>query len=437
MVVYAVLCHRAPRAVAELARRLHHPGHHLILHADRKAPAVLHDLLARLGARYPDIHVLDSQPCAWGGWSLVAATLRAIALALALPGPWRHFVLLSERHVPLQPPATIAASLPDGASFIEARSLTRMDRPTRADLLHRFARHSRELPGVGMFAGDPRPPDPALTRRLRLGSQWVVLARAACERLIGTRDDTALWAPFRASLVPDETALHSVLRGTAVGAGLDIRDTALTFTAWPHLGGGADSAFTDAQARAARARGHLFIRKRPPRLPPFTRALLATMPMRPAPPLANDPPAAPEGDAVALAATLGGMLRGRFPGLSVRASASADDGPACFLWFRATAQAGALVVCLLSQDLRAFKVLLAWRRRFDFSLAPIGLGGYATTVMGARLPGLGFAREVHLPELPDHGFAAASDGATDELAARLAVALAVARRLSVLVADAA
>ena len=108
-VVYAVLCHRSPAAVAALAGWLRHPGHQMVLHADRKAPVALHDLIASMAAADANVHALDSEPCAWGGWSLVRATLRAVDRALALPRPWRHFILLSEYHVPLQPPATIAA----------------------------------------------------------------------------------------------------------------------------------------------------------------------------------------------------------------------------------------------------------------------------------------------------------------------------------------
>jgi len=432
-VVYAVLCHHSPRHVAELVRHLWHPGHRVVLHADRKAPAALHHLLARLAAAFPDISVLDSAPCAWGGWSLVDATLRAVTHALALRAPWRHFALLSEQHMPLQPPAAIAASLPDGASFIAARPLTAMDRATRADLLHRFANRYRELPGVGMFAGPATAPDPAAQAALRLGSQWVVLARDACERLAAVGAEAALWAPFRSALVPDETALQSVLRASPVGRGLDIRDACPTFTAWPHLGGGADSGFTDTLVATARACGHLFIRKRPPVLPPRARALLAGLPARPDLPPADPPAEPPAPDVAGLAATLAGMLRGRFPQLSVQA-APPGEGPACVLRFGLADLPETLAVWLVSQDLSAFKVLLAWRRAFDGDLATIDLGGFAAPVMGARLPGLAFAREVLIPEQPEDGFVTAAGGDAGALATPLALALAVARRLAPLVA---
>jgi hypothetical protein len=422
---FAVLCHQSPRHVFELIRHIQHPRHCYLLHGDAKAPPALHDALAQLAQAAANVHVVPAALCSWGGWSLVDATLRALAAALALPVPWRHFVLLSEHHLPLQPPEQIAASLPDGVSFCAATGLTAMDRAMRADVLHRFARRYRELPGVGMFAAGGAGCAPLET--LHLGSQWLVLARPACERLAAHPPGAAVWRPFRESLVPDETAVQSVLRGP-VGRGLTVRNANLTFTAWPHLGGGPDSAFTDANVRAARARGHAFIRKRPRRLPPFAAAMLAAL--RPAPPVLPLPPepAAPRSAAAdALAAALAAMLRGRFPALRTERM-DVDGAPACCVRFRLPGLPEALAVSLLSQDLREFKLLLSWRPNLPLRLAPLRIGGYRATVLGARLPGLLLAHEIHLPEVPDSGFVVAASEA--DLAPPLAAALATAQRLA-------
>jgi hypothetical protein len=430
-VAYAVLCHNSPRYVADLVRALHHPEQAILLHADAKAPAALHAALRELAGMLPNVGVVESVLCSWGGWTLVQATLRCIGAALALPMSWRHFCLLSEHHLPLQPPHMIVRDLPDGASFSDAVPLPAMDRDHRNDLLHRFSRHWRELAGVGMFSTGPRRVTLEQLETYRLGSQWVVLSREACERLWAVHDDEAAWAPFRHSLVPDETALMSVLRGTPLGAGLDIRRTSATFVAWPHLGGGADSGFTDEHVRAARARGHLFIRKRPERLPPFAAALLASFPNRPV--LPAFPPAEPGGEFVrslSLAGALGGILRPRIPGVAV-GSLPPGTGPACCLDIRVPGQSPALSVHLLSHDFAAFKVLLAWRRPFDGPLAPIRLGGYEATIIGARLPGLVLAREVHWAD--DAGFFSADPQDAGAIAERIMPALALARTLSPLV----
>jgi len=129
---------------------------------------------------------------------------------------------------------------------------------------------------------------------------------------------------------------------------------------------------------------------------------------------------------------LGGALRARLPGVAV-GSPPPGAGSACCLEFRVPGQAPALSVHLLSQDFSAFKLLLAWRRPFDGPLAPISLGGYAATIMGARLPGLTLAREVHFSEIPEHGFFRADAEDVAGMAPRVAAALGVARALSALV----
>jgi hypothetical protein len=428
--VHGVLCYDRPRFVHELVRALHWPDHAILLHADAKADPVMHKCVADLAAALPNVHVVDSLLCSWGGWSLVEATLRLIGRALALPTRWRHFCLLSEHHLPLHTPAMLAKSLCEGMSFSDAVPLPAMDADHRRDLFHRFVRRWRELPGVGMFSIGACALSPAEAQRLRLGSQWVVLAREACERLWRVRDDDALWAPFRESLVPDETALMSVLRGTALGAELDFRKSCATFVAWPHLGGGTDSGFTDDIVRAARARGYMFIRKRPVRLQPFVAGLLGGFPDRPMLPGLTPGVAAPDDPrSRALAMTLADALRRPAPGVAI-GTPLPGSGPACCLDFRVAGLAPSLSVHLLSHDFAIFKLLLAWRRPFDGALAPIQLGGFETTIMGARLPGLVLAREVHVPAVPDNGFLQSN---ADALARHLTTALAVARALSDLV----
>lgn len=418
-VVYAVLCHSSPRYVADLVRALYHPEQAILLHADAKAPISLHEAVHDLAALLPNVHVVDSVLCSWGGWSLVEATLRLMGAALTLPTDWRHFCVLSEHHMPLQPPATIAKLLPEGLSFSDASLLPAMDLDHRNDLGHRFLRHWRELPGVGPFALGPRHLSLAQLERFRLGSQWVVLAREACERLWSVRNEAAVWAPFRDSLVPDETALMSVLRGTNVGVGLNVRRENPTFLAMPDASGG----FADDDVRVARARGHLFIRKRPARLPPFASALLASFPGRPNVPMFPAAPAATEDPRVR-------GLASRLRSVGAVSVASPGLGPLCCLEISVPGQAPSLSVHVVSHDFCTFKLLLAWRRNFDGVLAPMWLGGHETTLIGARLPGLVLAREVHLPDVPDNGFVG-----SEELVRHVGTAVAVARRLSDLVAS--
>ena len=415
--VYFVMCHHSPGAVADLLRHVWRPEHHYLMHADRKSAPAVHATLARLAAALPNVRVLPSVLCSWGGWSLVETTLRAIDHACALPAAWSHLILLSESHLPLVPPEAAAAALRPGVSYIEAAPVAKLNRDARSDVLHRFAARYHEVPGVGSFAAAPQALSPAFVATLHQGTQWIVLARDACERLRARLADAALWQPFRASLLPDETALQSVLLGTEVGTGLAIERRATTYVALSRDNGVPDTNFT-AQDFHVRARGHLFIRKRPDVLPGSVAQALAPMSMLqtlPAPAEGDD--AFTGGETIsALATVLRHALQAGFPGAEVSAVLPTRAGTSvtCYLRFASPDLPEALTVALLSEDMTRFKVLLAWRHVFDNTFRTGTLGGYPTSLLKVRAWELFQTREVLVPELAGAGFVAMRQGSPIE-----------------------
>ena len=411
--VYFVLCHHSVGAVADLFRHIWRSEHHYVLHADRKSMPALHETLHALSAAFPNVHALPSVPCSWGGWSLVETTLRGIDRALALPGDWSHFILLSESHVPLVAPDAAAATLAPGVSYIEAGPVAAINPDGRADVLHRFTACYHEVPGVGMFATLPRALTPAFEATLHHGGQWIVLAHAACERLQARRGDAALWEPFRVSLLADETALQSLLLGGGLGQGLAIERRATTFVAWPHLSGNPDTTFSERNFHDARAQGYLFIRKRPAVLPEGVIEALAPMRMgEPLPRLPEPAERLTRGAEVAvLAAALHEALRGRFPALEVATLSPLRVGGSstCYLQFRCPTLPRPLFVALVSEDIVQFKALLAWSGGGD-DFRTGTLGGYPTSLLKVRLWDLFLQREVLLPDLPGGGFVTFADG---------------------------
>ncbi len=412
--VYVVLCHHSAASVVDLFRCIWRPQHHYILHADAKSAASLRETVARLAAAFPNVHALAGAPCSWGGWSLVRTTLRAIDHAITLPTGWSHVVLLSESHVPLVAPEAAAAMLAPGVSYLDAEPVSDYGPPGRSDVMHRFAARYEELPGVGMFAAAPRAQSAKFTDMLNHGSQWMVLARTACERLHARQDDAALWEPFRSSLLADETAFQTLLLGGALGPGLTTRRRPTTFVSWPHLSGNADTTFTEQNFQDARAQGFLFIRKRPATLPEGVARALAPMHMTEALPQLPEPDETFTGGApvAALAAALHQALAARFPGLAIDTLSPlrAGGSPTCYLQFRCPGLPQALCPALLSEDMVRFKVLLGWLRNAFDDFGPATLGGYPTSLLKARVWTLFLQREVLLPDLPGGGFVTMAEG---------------------------
>ena len=63
----------------------------------------------------------------------------------------------------------------------------------------------REVPGVGPFADGMSKLPEGFNDDLHHGSNWIVLARDACERLNALHSQPALAGPFRYSLQADDT----------------------------------------------------------------------------------------------------------------------------------------------------------------------------------------------------------------------------------------
>jgi len=396
VLAYLLMCHRMPGAVADLLRAVWRPEHLYIVHVDAKAGEAVRATVAHF-AELPNVHVLPAQLCSWGGWSLVEVLLRGVVRAVALGDDWSHLIVLSEAHLPLRPPE--AMNLMPGVSRIDAAPVATAHALARADVMHRLQARYRELPGVGMFPVGPASVPPALADALYHGSQWIVLARNACERLRILGPDSPIWAPFRQSLIADETAVQTVLLGTDVGRGLANDPRPTTFVAWPHVNGNGDFTHTDANFFAARDEGFFFIRKRPRTLSQPVAEIVNAMAELPEFPLLDD--SFVQGAAASkLGDALYAMLRPMFDGLLVETLAPlrAGGSPSCFLRLRCAALPRDLHVALLSEDFSTFKALLAWGGQPADEFGVRTLGGFPTWLLKVRLWDLFELREVMLPE---------------------------------------
>jgi hypothetical protein len=396
MLAYLLMCHRMPGAVADLLRAVWRPEHLYIVHVDAKAGEAVRATVAHFAA-LPNVYVLPAQFCSWGGWSLVEVLLRGAARAVAAGGDWSHLIVLSEAHLPLRPPE--AMDFQRGVSRIDAAPVATTHALAQADVMHRLRARYRELPGVGMFPVGPATVSHTLMDALHHGTQWMVLAREACERLQSAGLDSPIWAPFRQSLIADETAVQTVLLGTEFGHGLVNDPRPTTFVAWPHVSGNGDFTHTAANFFAARDEGFRFIRKRPRTLSQPVAEIVEAMAMLPefSPP---DDSFVQGAAAARLGDSLHAMLRPMFDGLAVETLAPlrAGGSPACFLRLRCQALPRDLHVALLSEDFVTFKALLAWGGQPADEFGVRTLGGFPTWLLKVRLWDLFELREVMLPD---------------------------------------
>jgi hypothetical protein len=277
VILYAILSHKEPAQVLRLARRIlaSDPNGTVLIHHDAGAPPLPPDAGPRIAL------VRDRVRVRWGDFSVVAAMLRCVDAAAAIPFDW--MVLLSGQDYPCAPldglEARLAAGGVDGfvehAPFAERFAGDNVTRylfayaPLPAALLppaRRAWRLNRMQPFVrivatraGGFAGvrSPAPFGPRFAGYR--GSFWWTLSRACVDELRAfARERPDALRAFGRKLIPDEAFAPSVL----VNAGrfrLAPRD--LRYIVWPPGDGGSPLVLRDGDFDAIVASGMPFARK--------------------------------------------------------------------------------------------------------------------------------------------------------------------------------
>jgi hypothetical protein len=211
---YLVLAHKNPDQIGRLIHAIHRPGNYYLLHIDRGAAASVRAYARELASRYPNVFLMRSRRCRWGGYSMVRIQLAAIQQLLEIGEDWDFFINLSGQDFPLRRQEEIGAALAGqrGKNFL-----------TCFDPLERWGHLGRirvrkihfEIP----FSRQVRcVPKLEIDRRFLLGGarwyggwQWMILSRDFCEYVSRPAETRRFRAFFRHTLVPDESFFQTVI----------------------------------------------------------------------------------------------------------------------------------------------------------------------------------------------------------------------------------
>ena len=119
---FVMLCHTALERAAQVARHWHDRGCPIVIHVDSRVKDEHVDRMRGLLADLPAVRFSPRQPCEWGTWGIVQATLLASEVMLAEFPEVRHVYLASGSCLPLRPVQDLRAYL-DAApqtDFIES-----------------------------------------------------------------------------------------------------------------------------------------------------------------------------------------------------------------------------------------------------------------------------------------------------------------------------
>ncbi|MBB3712687.1 hypothetical protein FHS00_002282 [Limimaricola variabilis] len=245
-IAFILLCHKDVDAVVAQARGLAASGDAVAVHLDARAPAAD---WARLRAGLdgqPGVALVERrQRCGWGGWSLVAATIAALRLALERFPDATHFYLLSGDCMAIKSAehahALLAAEDADwieSVDFFESgwiktgiveERLTRwhlFNERDRKKLFYASLDLQRRLHIRRRLPDDIRP---------MIGSQWWCLRRSTVEAVLAFLTARAdVRRLFRWSWIPDETLFQTLVRHLVPGE--EIRSRSLTFLTFTDYG---------------------------------------------------------------------------------------------------------------------------------------------------------------------------------------------------------
>jgi len=245
-IAYILLCHKDPSAVIDQARRLSRAGDGVAIHFDAGAPKEAYQAIKGAVSALPNVVLVKKRMrCGWGAWSLVAATLAAVDVALETFPDATHFYLLSGDCMPIKPAEFVHDYLDrHDADFIECEDFFESDwirtglKEERLAYRHYF--NERARPGLfyrslnlqkrlGLSRGTPD------DLSVKIGSQWWCLRRQTIEKVrefIESRPDVLRF--FRTTWIPDETFFQTLVRHLV--AADEIQSRGLTFLLFSDYG---------------------------------------------------------------------------------------------------------------------------------------------------------------------------------------------------------
>lgn len=278
-IAYLILAHSSFDHLGRLIGAIYNASDLFIIHVDTKAPASMHYGVRAISHRFDNVHILASEMCSWGGFSLVEATISGLVRACESSPEWTHLILLSESHLPLRHNSEIKSSLEPDASYVNLRTYAQFGVGGKSDLMSRCQFKYRELPGVGPFQTTLLPSEDVSARLAKLahGSQWIILSRnAALAVLEACREERFSW--LRSVLIPDELFFHTILAHLVMTRSLIVHNKMPTYLANKCNGRmKSNMNFDDEDFLAAQRAGFLYIRKTPSLVPPDVSAFIASI----------------------------------------------------------------------------------------------------------------------------------------------------------------
>jgi hypothetical protein len=245
-IAFILLCHKDPDAILRQAAQLTAAGDYVAIHFDASAAAAdYRKLVDGLAGNANVTFVKRRVKCGWGAWSLVEATLRTVAAALAAFERATHFYMVSGDCMPIKSARYARGFLDDNdRDFIESFDFFDSNwiktglREERLIYRHYFNERTQKRRFYAALAVQRRlkltRPVPADVQ-VMIGSQWWCLRRRTIEAVMAfVRQRPDVTRFFRTTWIPDETFFQTLVRHLVPGR--EIENRTLTFLLFTDYG---------------------------------------------------------------------------------------------------------------------------------------------------------------------------------------------------------
>jgi Core-2/I-Branching enzyme len=207
MIAYFLLVHRYPEQFKRLLQAIYHPGNQYVVHVDKSSGMELAEDISAFLSPYQGVQILEPQDALWGGYSLVDAELRGMALLLEMSDRWTHYINLSGQDFPLKSQGYIHqffAANP-GKQYIRALDQRRQRPETINRISHVFNEADGLMTPTGVsrafLAGDTP----------FIGTQWKAVTRSYCQFVCHDPRAKRFKTFYRNSFIPDEAFFQTVM----------------------------------------------------------------------------------------------------------------------------------------------------------------------------------------------------------------------------------
>jgi hypothetical protein len=182
-----------------------------VIHVDIKASAEYRNLISSLEQLFPNVLVISTQLCQWGGQGLVCATQDMLSVGLSVNDEWQHAILLSGTHLPTWPLDRIRAWLIPGKSMFRYRVVpitgNESENPWAVGRLNRVRWHYTVNSDGRMQRGrEIELPDFTYVS----GGQWVVLTREHAAYSVG-HENSGIRSRLMVTDILDEAFFQTML----------------------------------------------------------------------------------------------------------------------------------------------------------------------------------------------------------------------------------